>query len=130
MIAWTTALVIGMGAVVFVFALLVGLDFAFVWALLAFLLNYVPTIGSVIAVIPPSLFALVQFDNPTRALLVFFGMAAVQLICGNYVDPLLQGRFLKLSPVAVRSPATASTEARLDRTARSASSSCARGQPK
>ena len=89
------------GAVVFVFALLVGLDFAFVWALLAFLLNYVPTIGSVIAVIPPSLFALVQFDNPTRALLVFFGMAAVQLICGNYVDPLLQGRFLKLSPVAV-----------------------------
>lgn len=89
------------GVVVFLFALLVGLDFAFVWALLAFLLNYIPTIGSVIAVVPPSLFALVQFDNPTRALLVFLGMAAVQLICGNYVDPLLQGRFLKLSPVAV-----------------------------
>lgn len=94
-----TALIQGM--VVFLFALLVGLDFAFVWGLLAFLLNYVPTIGSVIAVIPPSLFALVQFDNPTRALLVFLGMAAVQLICGNYVDPLLQGRFLKLSPVVV-----------------------------
>ena len=89
------------GMVVFLFALLVGLDFAFVWGLLAFLLNYVPTVGSVIAVIPPSLFALVQFDNPGRALLVFLGMAAVQLICGNYVDPLLQGRFLKLSPVAV-----------------------------
>ena len=89
------------GVVVFLFALLVGLDFAFVWALLAFLLNYIPTIGSVTAVVPPSLFALVQFDNSSRALLVFLGMAAVQLICGNYVDPLLQGRFLKLSPVAV-----------------------------
>ncbi|HEX6898264.1 MAG TPA: AI-2E family transporter [Thermoanaerobaculia bacterium] len=89
------------GVVVFLFALLVGLDFAFVWGLLAFLLNYVPTVGSVIAVVPPSLFALVQFDNLSRALLVCLGMAALQLICGNYIDPLLKGRFLKLSPVVV-----------------------------
>jgi AI-2 transport protein TqsA len=94
-----TALV--QGGLVFLFALLVGLDFAFVWALLAFLLNFVPTVGSVVAVIPPSLFALVQFDSPSRALLVFLGMAAVQLISGNYIDPLIQGRFLKLSSVAV-----------------------------
>lgn len=94
-----TALV--QGVLVFLFALLVGLDFAFVWALLAFLLNFVPTVGSVIAVIPPSLFALVQFDNPSRAFLVFLGMAAVQLISGNYIDPLIQGRFLKLSSVAL-----------------------------
>jgi len=89
------------GVVVFLFALLVGLDFAFVWGLLAFLLNYVPTIGSAIAVIPPSLFALVQFDGLGRALLVCLGMAVLQLICGNYVDPLLKGRFLQLSPVVV-----------------------------
>jgi AI-2 transport protein TqsA len=89
------------GVVVFLFALLVGLDFAFVWGLLAFLLNYVPTIGSAVAVIPPSLFALVQFDGLGRALLVCLGMAVLQLICGNYVDPLLKGRFLKLSPVVV-----------------------------
>lgn len=89
------------GVAVFLFALLVGLDFAFVWGLLAFLLNYIPTIGSAVAVIPPSLFALVQFDGLGRAALVFFGLAALQLLCGNYIDPLLQGRFLKVSPVVV-----------------------------
>jgi AI-2 transport protein TqsA len=52
-------------------------------------------------VIPPSLFALIQFDGLGRPLLVFLGMAVLQLVCGNYVDPLIQGHYLSLSPVVV-----------------------------
>jgi AI-2 transport protein TqsA len=89
------------GVMVFLLALVLGLDFAFVWALMAFLLNFLPTVGSTIAVIPPTLFALLQFDGFGRTLAVFLGMSAVQLIMGNYVDPLIQGRFVALSPVVV-----------------------------
>lgn len=89
------------GVTVFLLALVLGLDFAFVWALMAFLLNFLPTVGSTIAVIPPTLFALLQFQGSGRALAVFLAMSAVQLIMGNYVDPLIQGRFVALSPVVV-----------------------------
>lgn len=89
------------GVTYWLFALLVGLDFAFVWALMAFLLNFIPTLGSIVAVVPPTLFALVQFDGFGRPLLVFAGLAVLQIVCGNYIDPLIQGRYLQLSPVVV-----------------------------
>ena len=98
--AFTVTAVI-QGVVVWLFALLVGLEFALVWGLIAFLLNYIPTIGSVVAIVPPTLFALIQFDGLGRPLLVFLGLAAVQLICGNYVDPLIQSKYLSLSATAV-----------------------------
>lgn len=83
------------------FAWAVGLDLALVWGVLSALLNYVPTIGSALAVIPPALFALVQFPEPTKALLVVGGLVAAQLVLGNYVDPRLQGKRLSLSPFVV-----------------------------
>jgi predicted PurR-regulated permease PerM len=83
------------------FAWVIGLDLAFVWGLTAFLLNYLPTIGSALAVVPPTLFALFQFGASGRAAAVFLGMAALQILLGNYVDPLIQGRYLSLSPVVV-----------------------------
>lgn len=89
------------GVTVWLFSLAMGLDFAFVWGLMAFLLNYIPTIGSAVAVIPPTLFALVQFDSPGRAFAVLAGMAVLQIVCGNYLDPLIQGRLLSLSPTVV-----------------------------
>ncbi|HEX6863613.1 MAG TPA: AI-2E family transporter [Thermoanaerobaculia bacterium] len=89
------------GVTFWLFALVMGLDFAFVWGVLAFLLNYIPTLGSAVAVIPPSLFALVQFDGYSRPLLVFLGLAVLQILCGNYIDPLIEGKYLALSPVVV-----------------------------
>ncbi|HEX5714812.1 MAG TPA: AI-2E family transporter [Thermoanaerobaculia bacterium] len=89
------------GVSVWLFSLVMGLDFALVWGLLAFLLNYIPTIGSAVAVIPPVLFALIQFDGLGRPLAVLIGMALLQLLCGNYADPLIQGKLLALSPVVV-----------------------------
>ena len=62
--------------------------------------RFVP-VGSVLAVVPPSLFALVQFPQSSKALLVIGGLAAVQIILGNYVDPRIQGRWLSLSPFVV-----------------------------
>ena len=89
------------GAGTYLAALLIGLDFALVWGLLNFLLNYIPTLGSIIGVVPPTLFALVQFDGLGMALLTLLAVGGVQLVMGNYVDPLLQGKYLSLSPLVV-----------------------------
>jgi AI-2 transport protein TqsA len=89
------------GVSYWLFALLVGLDFALLWGLLAFLLNYIPTLGSALAVIPLTLFALVQFDGFGRPLLVFAGAALLQILMGNYLDPLIEGRLVSLSPLVV-----------------------------
>jgi predicted PurR-regulated permease PerM len=78
-----------------------GLDLAFVWGVLNFLLNYVPVIGNIIGIIPPSLFAVVQFGGWKWPLAIFAGYAVLQITISNFVYPWLQGRSLSLSPVAV-----------------------------
>jgi AI-2 transport protein TqsA len=83
------------------FALGVGLDFAFLWGLIAFVLNYIPTVGSVIAVIPPTLFALLQFKGILMPLVVFVGLSIVQIVMGSFVYPTLAGRHLQVMPVVL-----------------------------
>ena len=85
------------GAATWLFAVVVGLDFAVVWGLQAFLLNFIPTLGPTVAVIPPTLFALVQFDSVGRVLAVFFGMGFIEFAIGNFVDPKIAGKFMSLS---------------------------------
>jgi AI-2 transport protein TqsA len=82
-------------------ALALGLDLAFIWGLTAALLNYIPTIGSLLSVVPPALFALFQFQDVGRAALVFGVMCAIQLGLGIFVDPLLEGRQLQISAFLV-----------------------------
>ncbi|MCR4264699.1 AI-2E family transporter [Nitratireductor sp. ZSWI3] len=77
-----------------------GLDFVFVWGLLAFLLNYIPTIGSLVAGVLPIAFAFLQF-GPWWAVLYGLGLLVIEQVMGNYVDPKLQGRELTLSPLMV-----------------------------
>ena len=84
-----------------VFAWLIGLDFAFIWGFSTFLLNYIPTLGSVVAVLPPFLFAFVQFDGLLMPLVVLGGFGFLQLVMGQYVDPLLQGHYLSISALVV-----------------------------
>ena len=71
-----------------------------VWALLTFALNYIPNLGSIVAVMPPSLMALVQ-HGPIRGLITLGGLAVIEQVIGNYVDPRMQGRRLQVSPVVV-----------------------------
>ncbi len=78
-----------------------GVDFAETWALLIFFLNYIPNIGSVIGVIFPTLLALVQFDTLVPFFSIAIGLTAIQLIIGNVIDPMLTGRSLNMSSVAI-----------------------------
>lgn len=75
-------------------------DFVLLWALLAFVLNYIPTIGSVIAGVPPVLVALVQL-GPGPALGVAIGYAVINVVIGTAVEPRVMGRALGLSPLVV-----------------------------
>jgi predicted PurR-regulated permease PerM len=77
-----------------------GVDFPFLWGLVAFLLNYVPNIGSLLAAVPPVLLAMIQFGLG-RALAVAAGFVAVNMLFGNLVEPLVMGRKLGLSSLVV-----------------------------
>jgi len=77
-----------------------GVDFPVLWGLLGFLLNYVPTIGSLLASIPPILIALLML-GPWSALAVAAGYLTVNMIIGNIVEPRVMGGALGLSPVVV-----------------------------
>lgn len=82
-------------------ALVLGLDLALVWGVLNFLLNYIPVIGNIVGIIPPSLFAFVQFHDWTMRAVTFGGFCVIQIVISNVVYPLVQGHALRLSPAAV-----------------------------
>jgi predicted PurR-regulated permease PerM len=82
-------------------ALLTGLDLATVWGLLNFLLNFVPVIGNIIGIIPPTIYAALQFGGVTMPIIVFAAFVVLQLTISNFVYPLLQGRQLAIAPVAI-----------------------------
>ncbi len=75
-----------------------GLDFASFWAVIIFLLNYIPTFGSILGTLLPSLMALIQFDETAPILIVLIGVATLQIIIGNILEPRAMGRSLNLSP--------------------------------
>jgi len=80
---------------------LVGLHFAEFWAVLIFILNFIPSLGSIIATLLPTLLALVQFNTIGPILTVGLGIGAVQLVIGQFLDPRLTGQSLNLSPLAI-----------------------------
>ena len=82
------------------FLWVLGVDFPILWGLLAFLLNYVPTIGSIIAAIPPLLLALIQI-SPAAAGAVGAGFVVINLIMGNAIEPRFMGKGLGLSTLVV-----------------------------
>ncbi len=77
-----------------------GLDLAFVWGVIAFILNYIPNIGSTIAVIPPTLMAMVQFATVSGTVGILVTLSAIQMVIGNYIDPIMQSRLISISPLA------------------------------
>ena len=84
------------------FALLfIGIDAPIFWAFLIFVLNFIPTIGSLIATLFPALFAILQFGEFTPGILVLAIVGAIQLVIGNGVEPRLMGNSLNISPLVV-----------------------------
>ena len=79
----------------------VGLDFAGFWALLIFLLNFIPNIGSIIATALPALLALVQYEGLTPFVIIAVGIGAIQMIIGQIIEPIFAGRSLNVTPLAI-----------------------------
>ena len=82
-------------------SLVVGLELALVWGVLNFLLNFIPLIGNVVGVLPPTLYAVVQFQNASMPVLVLIGFLVLQIAISNFIYPALQGQSLSLSPLAI-----------------------------
>lgn len=80
---------------------LVGLDFAAFWALLIFILNFIPNIGSIIATSLPAMLALIQFDTLTPFLIIALGVGTIQMLVGNVLEPNLMGKSLNVSPLVI-----------------------------
>jgi len=80
---------------------LFGLEFAALWAVLIFFLNFVPYVGSVLGVVFPVLMTIVQFEDPGTALSMLTLLTVLQFGIGNFLDPYLMGNSLNLSPFAI-----------------------------
>ena len=88
------------GIIVAVWLSILGVDFALLWGLLAFLLNFIPNLGSIIAAVPAVLLAFIQLGLGT-ALLSALGYVVVNVVFGNFIEPRLMGRKVGLSTLVV-----------------------------
>lgn len=87
------------GSASFIVLMVAGVDFAPFWALLIFVLNFIPYIGSPIGMLFPTLLALLQFGDLTKAGIILAFLWGVQSAIENLLEPRLMGRSLNLSPV-------------------------------
>jgi predicted PurR-regulated permease PerM len=88
------------GIAVFIWLVIIGVNYAVLWGLLAFFLNYVPNIGSIIAAIPAVLLALIQLGF-VKSIIVAGGFTVINLLIGNVIEPRFMGRGLGLSTLVV-----------------------------
>jgi AI-2 transport protein TqsA len=89
------------GLVAYVLCLAFGVDFALFWALLAFLLNFIPVVGSIIACIPPILLAVIQIDSWSAIVLFSAILIVMNTLLGQVIEPKLMGTRLAIRPVAI-----------------------------
>ena len=94
-----TSIITGVATGLWSFAM--GLELALIWGILNFLLNFIPVIGNLVGVIPPTLYAFIQFGGYTMPLVVFGGLLVLNLIISNFIYPMLQGRGLSIPPVTI-----------------------------
>ena len=99
-LAIKTVVSVATGVLVGTWVWALGLDFPLLWGLVAFILNYIPSFGSIFAAVPAVLLAIVQL-GPGRAAVVASGYLAINIVFGNFVEPMLLGRRLQLSPLVI-----------------------------
>ena len=88
--------------VVFIAFSIIGVDFPVIWAILTFLFNFIPSIGSIMITFFSGLFAVVQFVPEWNSIIATVtAMSVTQLVIGNIIDPKLLGDSLNLSPVVI-----------------------------
>lgn len=89
------------GSACYLVLILNDVDYAGFWAFIIFLLNYIPTVGSMLAVLFPAILSLVQFPTFTPFLIIISSLATIQVLIGNILEPKLMGNSLNLSPLVV-----------------------------
>lgn len=99
-LAVKTAVSLSTGFLAWTWCYTLGLEFPLMWGVVAFIFNYIPNIGSIVAAVGPVLLALVTFE-PGRAVAVAAGYVVINIIFGNFVEPTLLGRRLGLSVLVV-----------------------------
>ncbi len=99
-LAIKTLVSVATGVLVGIWVWALGLDFPLLWGLVAFIFNYIPSLGSIFAAVPAVLLALVQL-GPGRAAVVAIGYLAINIVFGNFVEPMMLGRRLGLSTLVI-----------------------------
>ena len=89
------------GTACYIVLILNDVDYASFWAFIIFLLNFIPTVGSMLAVLFPAILSLVQFPTFTPFLIILSSLATIQVLIGNILEPKLMGNSLNLSPLVV-----------------------------
>ena len=89
------------GLMVYAVARVFELDLAAALGILTFVLNYIPSIGSIVATVLVALVAFVQLADGTLTLLIFMVVGAIQFLNGNIIDPMLMGRALRVSSFGI-----------------------------
>lgn len=79
----------------------IGVDFSEFWACLIFLLNYIPTIGSIIAIVFPCLLTLIQFESWLPFTVIVIGLSMIQFAIGNILEPKVMGESFNLSGLVI-----------------------------
>lgn len=78
-----------------------GLEFASVWAFMIFILNYIPTLGSILACAMPIAYAFISGDTWHLPLFTAIALVAIETVFGNILDPKLTGKTLNISTLAI-----------------------------
>ncbi|MBW2702671.1 MAG: AI-2E family transporter [Deltaproteobacteria bacterium] len=78
-----------------------GVDFALFWGILAFLLNFIPSVGAIAATLPPILLAMIQLDSWTAIVALIILFIVINVLLGQVVEPKLMGKTLAIKPLAI-----------------------------
>lgn len=95
-----TAISLATGLLIIGLLIILNVSYPLVWGLIAFLMNFVPNVGSIIAAIPAVLLALIQ-HGPVAAILTSLGYLVINVSIGNFLEPQLMGQKLGLSTLVV-----------------------------
>ena len=89
------------GAISYVILLVMGVEYAFLWSFLIFMLNFIPYIGPLFSSLFPAIFAVIITGDLMQFIYVFAAMEGVQIILGNFIEPMMMGKGTNLGPVTV-----------------------------
>lgn len=100
-LATKTLINVILGLICWIILVVMGVEYAVLWAIIIGLLNYIPYIGSIVGVAFPALFAVAQFGTLTTPLIATGLMTTAQVIIGNVVEPKMLSKSVNLSPMVV-----------------------------